>query len=348
MSKKTKKETPQAFKRAALFTDIHYGKSNNSLQHLEDCSSFIDWFIVEAKKKDAETCIFLGDFFDNRNSIQLRTLDWAYKDLKKLNDNFEKIYFIVGNHDLFYRESREIHSVPYLNEFDNFILIEDIKQVGDCLFVPWLITDEWKKIKNKKTKYVFGHFELPGFMMNAQVKMPENNLLNKDDLKSPEYVFSGHFHKRQKDKNIIYIGNPFPHNYADVDDNERGFVFLEYGKEPEFIDWLDCPKYKIVDLSVLLEHPEKYLDDKTYIKILLDIDITFEEAQVIKDSFQETYNPRKMTLTHKSNMDDSMEIDMEETSFLSVDQIITEGLNSIDASGNIDKLLLLEIYNSLN
>src|SRR5574344_1352437 len=125
MSKKTKKENPQAFKREALFTDIHYGKSNNSLQHLEDCSSFIDWFIVEAKKKDAETCIFLGDFFDNRNSIQLRTLDWAYKDLKKLNDNFEKIYFIVGNHDLFYRESREIHSVPYLNEFDNFILIED-------------------------------------------------------------------------------------------------------------------------------------------------------------------------------------------------------------------------------
>ena len=49
-----------------------------------------------------------------------------------------------------------------------------------------------------------------------------------------EYVFTGHFHKRQVKDNIIYTGNAFPHNFSDAWDDERGWMFLEWGKEPEF------------------------------------------------------------------------------------------------------------------
>jgi DNA repair exonuclease SbcCD nuclease subunit len=54
------------FKKAAAFTDIHFGKSNDSRVHNQDCEDFIIWFIKEAKKHNCETCIFLGDWSHNR------------------------------------------------------------------------------------------------------------------------------------------------------------------------------------------------------------------------------------------------------------------------------------------
>ena len=37
------------FKKAACFTDIHFGLKNNSRQHNNDCENFVNWFIDEAK-----------------------------------------------------------------------------------------------------------------------------------------------------------------------------------------------------------------------------------------------------------------------------------------------------------
>ena len=37
--------TNNLFKKAACFTDIHWGLKNNAKQHNEDCLDFIDWFI---------------------------------------------------------------------------------------------------------------------------------------------------------------------------------------------------------------------------------------------------------------------------------------------------------------
>ena len=40
------------FKRAACFTDIHYGLKQNSRQHPKDCHNFVkNWFIAEAQGK---------------------------------------------------------------------------------------------------------------------------------------------------------------------------------------------------------------------------------------------------------------------------------------------------------
>ena len=45
----------QTFKRAAVFTDIHFGNKGNSRQFNQDCDRFIDWFIEDAQAKGCET-----------------------------------------------------------------------------------------------------------------------------------------------------------------------------------------------------------------------------------------------------------------------------------------------------
>jgi hypothetical protein len=39
------------FKKAAVFTDMHFGLKSNSLQHNQDCTNFVDRFIKKAKSE---------------------------------------------------------------------------------------------------------------------------------------------------------------------------------------------------------------------------------------------------------------------------------------------------------
>ena len=79
----------QLFKTAACFTDIHYGLKQNSRLHLSDCERYIDWFIAEAKARNAETCIFLGDWHHHRASVNVATMNATIRDLKKINDGLK-------------------------------------------------------------------------------------------------------------------------------------------------------------------------------------------------------------------------------------------------------------------
>ena len=334
------------FKKVACFTDIHYGLKSNSTTHLRDCEEFVDWFITEAQNAGCETCIFLGDWSHNRNSLNLFTLDSSLRCLEKLGAAFEQFYWFPGNHDLFYKDKRDIHSSAFGRHIPGVTVVDSITTLSDVTLVPWLVGDEWKSMKNIKSKYVFGHFELPKFFMNAMIQMPDHGELRAEDFTGPDYVFSGHFHKRQTNQKVIYIGNAFPHNFSDTWDDERGMMTLEWGGEPQFIDWPDCPKYRTVKLSDLIDKKDEIMKSKMHIKVNLDIDISFEEANFIKETFIADYDIREISLIQdKTNLDGTID-DNPDATFESVDQIVTEQLINIE-NGQFDKNTLLEIYNNL-
>ncbi len=324
-------------------TDIHYGLKSNSIQHNEDCIEFTKWFVEKAKQEGCETCFFLGDWNHHRASINIQTLQYSLKGLEILNDNFDKVYFIAGNHDLFYRDRRDISSVEWAKHLPNVKIIDDWFVTDDVVIAPWLVGDDAKKLAKMKGKYLFGHFELPNFFMNAQVLMPDHGDISDTHVGGFDKVFSGHFHKRQARKNIWYIGNAFPHNYADAGDDARGMMILEWDQEPEFHAWPNQPKYRVYNLSDVLENPEGLLLPRTHVRIHIDIDISYEEASYIKETLIPQYNLREMTLIPvkgDSVSDDSAQADLK---FESVDKIILEGISNIE-SDFYDIKLLLEIY----
>ena len=102
----------QFFNKAACFTDIHFGMKNNARQHNIDCENFVTWFIEEAKKRGSETCIFLGDWHHHRATLNTSTLNYSVSNVGFLAETFKNVYMIMGNHDLYYREKREINSMP--------------------------------------------------------------------------------------------------------------------------------------------------------------------------------------------------------------------------------------------
>ena len=87
------------------------------------------------------------------------------------------------------------------------------------------------------------------------------------------------------------------------------------------------------------------IKDKMYLRVTLDIPISYEEASFIKEEFMRQYNCREITLI-PSLQDDQINTDIDITKFESVDQIVAEEINAIE-SENYNKQTLLNIYGDL-
>ena len=334
------------FKKAAIFTDIHFGLKSNSTLHNEDCLNFVKWATAKAREEGCETAMFLGDWHNNRASINIVTLNYSLRALEHLNDNFSQVFFIPGNHDLYYRDKRDVQSVEWARHLPNINICNDWYTSGDVVIAPWLVGDDHKRLQKLKGQYLFGHFELPGYLMNAMVEMPEHGEFRREDLQGFGHVYTGHFHKRQTKKNITYIGNCFPHNYADAGDDDRGLTILEWGKDPEYHAWPDQPRYRVFNLSDVVTHTEQMLRPGMHCRVNIDIDISYEEATFIKETFIDTYKLREITLI-PAKVTDLTEYEIQgNVTFESVDQIVAGQLTSIE-SDKFNKTLLLDIYRNL-
>jgi len=334
------------FKKVAVMTDIHYGLKNNSLQHNTDCDTFVDWFIATAKEQGCETGMFTGDWHNHRASINLQTLQFSVRALEKLSAAFDRFYFIPGNHDLYYRDRRDIHGAEWAKHIPNIHIVNDWFKDGDVIIAPWLVGDDHKKISKLSAKYVFGHFELPHFKMNAMVEMPDHGEIQAEHFGGVDEVFSGHFHLRQKQRNINYIGNCFPHNFADAGDDARGMMVLDWGKAPVYHAWPGQPLYRVLKLSSVIDQAPKLLAPNMHVRVELDIDISYEEANFIKETFVKDYQLRDMALMPSKNAAVDTDMAPGEVKFESVDQIVTDQLTNID-SEFYDPKLLLKIYQNL-
>jgi DNA repair exonuclease SbcCD nuclease subunit len=333
------------FKKAACFTDIHFGLKSGSRTHNQDCEDFVSWFCDTAKAQGCETAIFLGDWHHNRSTTDVSTMNYTVSNLEKLSQSFEKVYFILGNHDLFYKDKREINSVEFMRLFPNIVPIRELFTEGDVTIMPWLIGDEWTTVKQLKSRYIFGHLELPHFYMNAMVQMPDHGQLQTGHFQHQELVFTGHFHKRQQKGNVVYIGNAFPHNYADAGDDDRGMMTLEWGGKPEYHTWPDQPIYRTYKLSQIIDKPDELLREKMHCRVTIDLPITFEEANFIKEQFMPQYNLRELMLIPEKVEVESA-VNPIDITFESVDTSVMNQINNID-SDTYDKKLLLDIYNEL-
>jgi hypothetical protein len=182
--------------------------------------------------------------------------------------------------------------------------------------------------------------------MNAMVQMPDHGTLQRTHFKNQEYVFSGHFHKRQNSNNIHYIGNAFPHNYADAWDDDRGMMLLEWGGKPEYRTWPNQPVYRTFKLSQLLDNPDEQLREGMHCRVTIDVPISFEEANFIKETLIPQYKLRELMLIPEK-------VEIEETNstpidinFESVDTIVMNQIDAIESDA-FDKKLLLDIYRNL-
>ena len=119
-------------------------------------------------------------------------------------------------------------------------------------------------------------------------------------------------------------------------------MILEWGGTPEYKTWTDQPVYRTFKLSQLLEKPEEHLREKMHARVTIDVPITFEEANFIREQFIPQFKLRELMLIPEKVEVDS-NIDPIDISFESVDTIVMNQIEQLD-SQTYDKKLLAEIY----
>lgn len=221
--------------KVALITDTHFNfKKANKIFHEYFEKFYSNIFFPYLEKNNIKTVIHLGDAFDNRKGIDYWALNWAklnvYDKFKNLNI---KVYNIVGNHDIYYKNTNKINSIDtLLNEYDNIIKVSSPKEFNisglEVAMLPWICQDNYQEtislLEKTNSKVVFGHLELTGFsVFPGQL---QKNGMDKKIFNKFEKVFSGHYHTKSDDGKIFYIGNPYEMFWNDYGDT-RGFTVFD-------------------------------------------------------------------------------------------------------------------------
>ena len=185
----------------------------------------------------------MGDAFDNRKIIDYWSLDWAKDNVyDKFKNLGVKVWQLVGNHDVYYRNTNEINSIDSLLEhYDNIVPISKpgTYDIGDfrAMMLPWICDDNYKEtcaaIDESDAKIAFGHLELTGFELYPG--MVQQGGIDKGIIEKFDTVFSGHYHTRSNDGHTFYLGNPYEMYWNDCGD-KRGFnIFDTETGEMEFV-----------------------------------------------------------------------------------------------------------------
>jgi len=246
-------------KRAFVLSDSHFGARSNSVEWLEIMLKwFYSDFLVKIKNEyqPGDILIHCGDFFDNRQSINLNVVHESIKLFEELSKIFvDGIYILAGNHDVLRKTSNEISSLDVLKYIPNVNIFKDASKIENILFMPWQnsIEDEQTVLDSHDADYLFCHTNIANLKFDKHRKVEEG--LSIDNLKNYKRVFTGHIHTGQIKDNIVVVGNSYQMTRSDMN-NKKGFYLIDFAtNELTFFENKTSPKFVSVYLQQYLEKP---------------------------------------------------------------------------------------------
>lgn len=240
----------------AFISDIHFGVRNNSELYLEIIKNFFTKTLIKTLQDYKITDVrILGDLFDCRNNINVRTLNVVLDifDWYQLNHPEIKFKILLGNHDIYYKNRIDVNSVNVLRNFYNVsiinkVTIENIKNKSIITY-PWMISNSNESLhflnipdSDKKYDLCLGHFEVKGFEISKGIVDIDN--LDIKFFRNYKKVFTGHYHLKNTLENISYLGCPYQLDWGDYGDDKginiwdlekEEHIFVKNENSPEFI-----------------------------------------------------------------------------------------------------------------
>jgi len=217
-----------------LITDQHFGVRNDNLHYVERYRKFYTEKVLPTIDKEGITEVLcLGDTFDRRKGVNFSSLE-AAKEMwfRPLQDRGVKMTMLIGNHDIYFKNTLRVNSPELLlGEFNNIEIIycpgERLIGGKKMMLIPWICDENreatWESIQDTDAEYCMGHFELNGFD-----PIPGFTMTHGDDptpLQKFKMVCTGHYHVKSTKANINYLGNPCQLYWNDYG-QDRGFHIL--------------------------------------------------------------------------------------------------------------------------
>ena len=238
-----------------IFTDTHLGTRGNSVEWMDIVEqAHYDFIIPTIKKhyKPGDIIIHCGDVFDNRTSLNVKSMNMGIDIYEKLGE-IGPVHIIVGNHDIYYKHNTEVSSVDCLKYIPNINIYKDVDILEiagkKLLLMPWRknVQEEAKTLKDMQEEhncdYAFMHgtFSLIKYNKHIDVKKDEGASTKSSD--GYKRVYTCHIHWSQQRGNINVIGTPYQITRGDSGNLKGMFVLdLETGKDT-FYENTVSPKF---------------------------------------------------------------------------------------------------------
>jgi DNA repair exonuclease SbcCD nuclease subunit len=241
--------------RIIFSSDWHFGIRSNNLEWFEIAKDyfenfFLPWLDDNVKEGDVFYC--LGDVFDNRQTMNLMVASYAIDLFERIGQRLP-VYIIVGNHDIYRKNSNDISSVDILRHIKNVTVYKEpeVHTFGKtkCLLMPWRRDKEHEKEtlnSYKKIDYVFCHSEVRGLRVNPNPYVIHEGGNSVEIYEGYKGMYSGHIHYSQRNKNVTFVGNIFQMTRSDRN-NAKGIwtlepetgveTFVENNHSPKFIKY---------------------------------------------------------------------------------------------------------------
>jgi predicted phosphodiesterase len=216
-----------------ILTDTHWSARKSSRLFHDYFELFYkNVFFPTLEQYGITTVIHMGDAFDSRKSIDFWGLDWTRRVVLEPLSSYD-VHMVVGNHDIFLRNSNKINSPELLlKDFKNVKTYSEPTEIKvnnlDVLLLPWINSENSEKslkmIQKTKCKVAMGHLELNGFSPYRGHVMDSG--MDANIFSKFKKVFSGHYHTRSNNGTVYYVGNPYEIYWNDVNDT-RGFTIFD-------------------------------------------------------------------------------------------------------------------------
>lgn len=275
-----------------IICDTHFGFKNDSQIFREYFNDFFkNVFFPYLDKNNIKEFVHLGDLMDRRKYVNFETLNYfRINFIEELQKRNIIMHTILGNHDVYYKNTNKINSIKELFDDKKCIKLYDTFQDTnicgvDFAMLPWVCAEnenEFKTfIKTSKSNIAFGHLELTGFEVLRGIKSEhgyDSNILEKY-----EKVYSGHFHQKNGNDHVLYLGSCYDMTFSDLDETKGFHVMDLQTKQLEFIKNPSKMFYKIIydDTDDNFKIPDFSRYNKTFVKCLV--------KQKKKEKLFETY-----------------------------------------------------------
>lgn len=217
-----------------IINDTHAGVRNSSQIFLDNAAKFYsEVFFPFCAENRIKQIVHLGDYYDNRQSLSVKTLHSNRKSfLDPMRDAGMRMDVILGNHDTVYKSTNEVNSLKEaLGYFvkDVYIVQEPrVVEYGSLrmALLPWINSSNYARsmdfVQTCSADWLGAHLGLGGFEVMRGVTHEagmDSKLFSRFDQ-----VLTGHYHCRSEKGNIKYLGSQLEFFWSDCGDDKFFYV----------------------------------------------------------------------------------------------------------------------------
>ena len=264
-----------------VFTDLHIGLKGAQKNRLAICARVVKKIIDYTVANGIGTILFLGDWNHTRVSTENNALNVSYRLMQALA-KVAKVYAILGNHDIYMKNSLDINSLVIFKDLANVVLVDKVMEASingnKSLLIPWL--GDLTAYDKESQDMLFGHFDISSkFLIKSYVadnaaksvseELGKELSADKDlglvgDLigdfvdvaKKTGKIFSGHIHGHKeflsKGRWFSFVGSPYQQNLGELG-CKCGFYVIDEANNAKFVELEGIPKHVEVRVSQMLK-----------------------------------------------------------------------------------------------